>query len=204
MSMSSDLSTSRRIPQQERGERRVAQLLQAAASVLAEVGYDAATMTEIAERAGASIGAVFQYFPNKEAVVQALRNHYGNEMRERWTNLEEFKQGISGKQIAHRFVDLMVGFVEEHPAYFAVLDAPVKFRRDQEGRNCLRVHLADLFRGRKAALSQERAYRTANVSLQIIKGMNALYAEANSKEREELMKEYKLALTAYLESRLAS
>ena len=204
MSMSSYLSTSRRIPQQERGERRVAQLLQAAASVLAEVGYDAATMTEIAERAGASIGAVYQYFPNKEAVVQALRNQYGNEMREHWTNLAEFTDGTSAKQIAHRFVDLMVGFVEEHTAYFAVLDAPVKFRRDPEGRNRLRVHLANLFRGRKTTLSQERAYRMANVSLQIIKSMNALYAEADSKEREELVKEYKLALTAYLESRLSA
>jgi AcrR family transcriptional regulator len=202
--MSSDLSTSRRIPQQERGERRVVQLLQAAASVFAEVGYDAATMTAIAERAGASIGAVYQYFPNKEAVVHALRNQLGNEMREHWTNLEEFPEGMSAKQIAHRFVDLMAGFMEEHPAYFAVLDAPVKFRRDQEARNRLRVHLANLFRGRKAALSQERAYRMANVSLQIIKGMNTLYAEANPKEREELVKEYKLALTAYLESRLAS
>src|ERR1700744_6323015 len=128
MSMSSDLSTGRRIPQQERGERRVAELLQAAASVFAEVGYEAATMTEIAERAGASIGAVYQYFPNKEAVVQALRNQYGNEMREHWTNLAESTEGTSAKHIPHRFVDVMVGFVEEHPAYFAVLDAPVKMR----------------------------------------------------------------------------
>jgi AcrR family transcriptional regulator len=74
------MSTSRRIPQQERGARRVAQLLEAAAAELAQVGYDAATMTAIAERAGASIGAVYQYFPNKEAIVLALRAAYGNEM----------------------------------------------------------------------------------------------------------------------------
>jgi hypothetical protein len=42
----------------------------------------------------------------------------------------------------------------------------------------------------------------ANVTLQIIKSMNALYGEANSKERSELVKEYKFALAAYLESRL--
>jgi AcrR family transcriptional regulator len=199
--MPSDLSINRRVPQRERGERRVAQLLAAAESVLAEMGYEAATMTEICERADASIGAVYQYFPNKEAIVCALRTHYSNEMRRHWT-LEEFTEGMSVKQIAHRFVDLMVNFVQEHPAYFAVLDAPVSFKRDLEARNRLRLRLANVFSLRKPALSQESAYRMANVSLQIVKSMNMLYAEANSKEREELVKECKLALTAYLESRL--
>jgi AcrR family transcriptional regulator len=198
------MSTGRRVPQQERSERRVAQLLEAAASVLAEVGYDAATMTEIAERAGASIGAVYQYFPNKEAIVLALRTQYGNEMREHWTRLEAFTPEMSVRQIAHRFVDIMIRFIEEHPAYFAVLDAPVKYRRDPEARHRLRERLADVFRSRRPALSPERAYRIANISLQIIKSMNALYADANSREREELVKEYKLALAAYLESRMAS
>jgi AcrR family transcriptional regulator len=204
MSMSSEMSTGRRVPQQERGERRVEQLLDSAASVLAEVGHDAATMTEIAKHAGASIGAVYQYFPNKEAVVQALWTKYGNEMEDLWTNVEEFTAAMSVKQIAHRFVDVMVRFVEEHPAYFAVLDASVKYRRDQEARNRLRERLANVFRSRRSALSPERAFRLANVSLQIVKSMNTLYAEANSKERQELVKEYKLVLTAYLESRLAS
>jgi AcrR family transcriptional regulator len=51
---------------------------------LTEVGYEAATMTEIANRAGASIGTVYQYFPNKEALVQALRNQHFAEMIHRW------------------------------------------------------------------------------------------------------------------------
>jgi len=48
------MSVNRRIPQQERGERRVAELLEAAAFELAEVGYYAATMKAIAKRTGAS------------------------------------------------------------------------------------------------------------------------------------------------------
>jgi len=60
MSMSSTMSTRRRAPQQPRGELRLAQLLQAAASLLSEVGYDAATMTGIASRAQASIGTLYQ------------------------------------------------------------------------------------------------------------------------------------------------
>jgi AcrR family transcriptional regulator len=201
-----DLSPNRRVPQQQRAERRVAQLLDSAAAVLAETGYDAATMTAIAERAGASIGAVYQYFPNKEAIVLALRSQYGNEMETRWMDVEEFTQGMSVQQIAHRFVDVMVGFVEEHPAYFPVLDAPVKYQRDQEARNRLRQRLANVFRSRKPSLSPESAFRIANVSLQIIKSMNPLYREvhANLEERQELVHEYKHILTAYLESRLSA
>ncbi len=204
MSVASDLSTKRRVPQQERAARRVAQLLEAAAAVLAEAGYDAATMTEIAERANASIGAVYQYFPNKEAIVRALRVQHADEMQKHWSDLESDTASLSARQIAHYLVDVVVQFVEEHPAYFPVLDAPVKYKRDQEARIRLRQQLANVFRGRRPGLSQERAYRMANVTLQIIKSMNALYGEANSRERPELVKEYKLVLASYLESRLVS
>src|ERR1700678_3064483 len=93
MSMASDLSKTamepkRRIPQQDRGARRVAEVLEAAAQVIGERGYEGATMTEIAERAGASIGALYQYFPNKEAMAQALRQQYGDEMEARWAPLK--------------------------------------------------------------------------------------------------------------------
>src|SRR5258705_10136469 len=116
MSMDSGMSVNRRIPQQERGERRVAELLEAAAFELSEVGYDATTMKAIAKRAGASIGAVYQYFPNKEAVVSALRTQYANEMEGRWINLEEASAGLAIKERTDSFVDMMVSFMEEHPA----------------------------------------------------------------------------------------
>jgi AcrR family transcriptional regulator len=202
MSMSSTLSNPRRAPQQERGERRLAQLLAAAATVLAEYGYDAATMTEIADRAGASIGTLYQYFPNKEAVVFALRTQYREEMEERWRCIDADTAGMSTEQIAHRLVDIMVSFVEERPAYFQIVDATVKFKRSQEARNRLRQRIAKVFRNQRPDLVQELAIRMANVSLEIIKGLIKVYADANAKEREELVKEFKAALAAYLEMRL--
>src|SRR3984893_8176245 len=74
MSMESQTDLApRRIPIQERGEKRVAGLLEAAAAIFAEVGFEAATMRDIAERAGASIGSLYQFFPNKEVVAQAIK-----------------------------------------------------------------------------------------------------------------------------------
>src|SRR5271165_141776 len=69
-----------RVPQRERGRRRVADLLQAAASLFAEKGYDAVTMTEVAARAGAPIGSLYQFFPSKEALADALLDRIGERL----------------------------------------------------------------------------------------------------------------------------
>jgi len=205
MSVPSDLSkTKRRVPQQERGERRVAEVLHAAAGVIAECGYEAATMTQIAERAGASIGALYQYFPNKEAIVRALRAHYGNEMEARWAVLDSTAEQLTVKQMADCIIDVMVQFMEDHPAYIPLLSAPMQFKRDEEARNRLRQRFADFFRKRNPNLSKDAAFRVANVTLQVVKGLNPLYADAKAKEQQELVREFKLVVAAYLDSRLKS
>jgi AcrR family transcriptional regulator len=54
----------------------VERVLDAAGHVFAEKGFDAATTEEIAERAGVSIGSLYQYFPNKEALFEAIADQY--------------------------------------------------------------------------------------------------------------------------------
>lgn len=55
-------------------------ILTAAAHILTEHGYDSASTNHIAQRAGVSIGSLYQYFPNKEAIMSALREQHVNEM----------------------------------------------------------------------------------------------------------------------------
>src|SRR5580704_2511727 len=64
-------------PQRQRGMLRVASLMEAAAAVIAERGYESATMAEIAARAGAQIGSLYRFFPNKEVLADALIHRYG-------------------------------------------------------------------------------------------------------------------------------
>jgi len=66
----------RRAPMQRRSAERVQRMLDAAQELVAENGYDAVTTTLIAERADVSIGSLYQFFPDKQAVVRAvaLRN----------------------------------------------------------------------------------------------------------------------------------
>jgi AcrR family transcriptional regulator len=203
MSVSSDLSKpKRRVPQQDRGERRVAEVLEAAAAVIAEAGYEAATMTGMAERAGASIGALYQYFPNKEAIAQALRKQYGDEMRASWMPIATNGSKLSIKELVDRIFDVMIDFMETRPAYIPLLSAPRSYKKDSAARNRLREQFAALFREKRPDLTSEAAFRIANVTVQVVKGMNPLYAEAKASEREEIVREFKLLLTSYLSSRL--
>jgi len=62
----------RRVPTQERSRKRVDTILDAAASVFADIGFEAATTEAIAEQAKTSIGSVYQFFPNKLALFEAV------------------------------------------------------------------------------------------------------------------------------------
>jgi AcrR family transcriptional regulator len=62
----------RKAPRQERSRLTVEALLDAAAQVFERHGYAAGTTNRIAERAGVSIGSLYQYYPNKDAILVAL------------------------------------------------------------------------------------------------------------------------------------
>lgn len=82
MNNSSDTALeSRTTPVQQRGHARVDALLDAAAEIVDVSGIAAMTTSAIAERSGSSVGVVYRYFPNADAVLVALaernRDQYG-------------------------------------------------------------------------------------------------------------------------------
>ncbi len=62
----------RRVPVQGRSVARVQRMLDACAYLVDEIGYEGLTTTLLAERAEVAIGSVYQFFPDKRAIVQAL------------------------------------------------------------------------------------------------------------------------------------
>ncbi len=70
--LASDDSAARRVPTQQRSRARVAAVLDAAAQLIDEIGPDAATTALIAARAGVSVGWLYDFFPNREAVYEAV------------------------------------------------------------------------------------------------------------------------------------
>jgi AcrR family transcriptional regulator len=66
--------SARKRPRQERSERLVADVLEAAVRVLAREGAQRFTTARVAEEAGVSVGSLYQYFPNKEAILFRLQS----------------------------------------------------------------------------------------------------------------------------------
>lgn len=66
----------RREPRQARSRARVAQILAAADAILSVEGFEALTVRRIAQEAGVPVGSIYQFFPDKAAVVDALARGY--------------------------------------------------------------------------------------------------------------------------------
>lgn len=192
------------MPQQPRGERRVAQLLEAAAAVIASVGYEPATMCAIAERAGAPIGSLYQFFPNKESITHALRTEYGKDYASRLAALESEAKQLSLDRMVGRLITVTVSFVEDHPAFLALLDAPLATRSPASLRRVLRERLAGCFGAVAPRTLHSKSLRLAAVTLQSLKGLSQLYAEASPGERHLYIREYKIALCSYLSAQLGT
>ena len=65
-------TTPRKRPRQHRSKETVETILTATARILVKLGFDGLTTNAVAEQAGVSIGSLYQYFPNKQALVAAL------------------------------------------------------------------------------------------------------------------------------------
>lgn len=204
MRVSSISSNSVRVvPRQERSTRRLAGFLDAAATLFAELGYEATTMQAIADRSDSSIGALYNYFPDKQSVANTLLRQYAGEVRASMKVTMEESMDLPADRFAGRFIDLMLDSMRQYPAYLSLLAAPVRFSRDQAARRALRSDIAAAFRAKNPLLSPERALLAANVALQIVKGLKALYLESGPKSRAQIAAESRKVLAFYLESILS-
>src|ERR1700739_4128719 len=110
-------------PRRARGHARVASLLEAAGAEFAERGYEAATMTAIAARAGASIGSLYQFFPTKEQGASTLIEQYVIELEAAFDRLSEEVPLVDVSVVAARLTTLFVAFRTTYPAFVVLVDA---------------------------------------------------------------------------------
>jgi AcrR family transcriptional regulator len=201
MRMGSHLSTGvRRSPQQDRSTRRVGAFLGAAETLFAELGFERATMTAIAERAGSSIGAVYSYFPDKKSIALALLGTYAAQIEEHLRPLFDEIVSLSAENFSERFIDRFLDFVAGHPAFLQLQAAPIRLRRSAAAKRAFRTSLIKALSLRVPSMSQQRSELCANVVLQIVRGMMQTYNDAELSQRAIVSREFKTALSAYLKT----
>jgi len=105
----------RKMPSQERSRATVTAIYQAAAQVFSRVGYAAATTDRIAERAGVSIGTLYQYFPGKEAILYGLWEQHVQEVQAAAQQIaDEIRQKGS---IDRNIAPVLLRLIWEHNLY---------------------------------------------------------------------------------------
>ena len=70
------LPTARKTPRQQRSQATVGYIVDAARQLLYEEGAEAVTTRRVAERSGVAVGSLYQYFPNRDAIL-ALPSRFG-------------------------------------------------------------------------------------------------------------------------------
>ncbi len=111
--------STRKQPKQARATELVAAILQAAAQVLASEGAQRFTTTRVAEKAGVSVGSLYQYFPNKAALLFRLQS-------DEWRQTTELLCGILedvGKPPLERIRTLVHAFIRSECEEAAVRGA---------------------------------------------------------------------------------
>jgi AcrR family transcriptional regulator len=191
--MSSQAESAARAPKRARGKQRVAELLQAAAAVFAEKGFDAATMTEIAVRAGAPIGSLYQFFPAKEALADTLLQEYAARLAADLRGIEARAADMDIQTLIER----LFGLLRAHPE--ARMDDQT---RRSTFRHMLRRQIAAVLHALAPTLSAEQTADMAVVILQLMKAAGALIDEEGLPGRAAKARELEALAVAYIEQRL--
>jgi AcrR family transcriptional regulator len=188
---------------QARGQKRIAQLLRAAGEVFAELGYEQATTNAIAARAGVSPGTLYQFFPNKQAMAEALANEYARKDEEiHVTALDFDPRDLTVREIVSRTVGPFLAFKQDAPGFEALFSGSVVSReladRIQSLHQELKQRIARLIELRCPRMRKEDVLMCAEVSCQIVKGLLPLARVGNVKQRASASRELHLVLERYL------
>lgn len=193
----------RRTPQQSRGQRRIDAILDAAERLLAERGYEATTTNAIAAYAQTSIGSLYQFFPNKEAVLEALGARYVEGMC-------EFRDTLLGPQAASlgvaewidRAVDALVQTQANNLGFKALFCDPATpatlIAAEDDLHRSIREGVEAVFAVWAPDLPAERRAIYATLGISVVKAIlpHTMPGAANP---EAARAELKTLLRAYLE-----
>jgi AcrR family transcriptional regulator len=194
------------VPTQARSRARLRRVLDAADEVLAREGADAFTTNRIAKVAGIPVGSVYHYFPDKEAIVEALALRYWSDFEDLVAAAAEVDEidplGDPGAVV----LDALAAGFRARPGFLALwygglrteqvrdVTRPVRFAIARSIERILHVHWPQAPAGSRATAAR-----------MVVLAGDGLLRESfrvDPAGDEELLGEGKLMLDAYLAARL--
>lgn len=177
-----------RKPVQRRSEATVDTILEAAAQIFRTCGAKGTTTNRIAERAGVSIGSIYQYFPNKEALLVALMERHIGSSIEQLGEVLQASAGAAPKARVYAAVFCVIGIHMEDPDLHRVIfeeapRPPHVNRKLEEGEMLMRTALEELLEGfpRETCMDPKRS---AYMTLTLVESMVHRYVAARNRPME--------------------
>lgn len=123
---------SRRVPSQQRSKEKYEQVLLSAKELIGQKGNDLVTMKEISKHSGVTLPSIYQYFPDKTAILQAIMEDYFIQVRETLVTLLKDCDSIQvlSEQL-NSGIDIFYTLVKDEPVVsvlWASLQASVSLR----------------------------------------------------------------------------
>ncbi|WP_229875246.1 TetR/AcrR family transcriptional regulator [Streptomyces nojiriensis] len=188
---------------QARGERRISQLLAAAAGVFCRTGYASASTNAIAREAGVSPGTLYQYFPNKEAIAVELGGQLLQRAHE--THGQAFRPENLQRplpELLDAVLDPVIAFNCENPAFWALMHGtgvPGIAQEHEELHAGLLARIEAVLRDFCPGAPAHELTHTSNMILGIFKSSLDLILAHEGDERAAYTAELKTVLLRYLE-----
>ena len=110
----------RRVPRQERSRQKLARVLEAADKLLAEEGVEALTTTRVAAAAGVSVGTLYQYLPDRDAITEALADGYLARLEDLMTSFVEQAAKETWDDPVGLLVDAFTALYRAEPGFRAL------------------------------------------------------------------------------------
>jgi AcrR family transcriptional regulator len=196
----------RNVPIQARSRERLRRVLDAADEVLAREGAEAFTTTRVAAQAGVPIGSVYRFFPDKEAIAEALAVRYWSDFEDLVAGVAEADQTEPLDDPVGAVVDVLVAGFRARPGFLGLWFGGLRTERIRDATRPTRTAIARsierILAGHWPDASQRTRSRAAEM---VVLAGDGLLREAFRRDRRgdgSLLAESKLMLRAYLAERL--
>lgn len=193
-----------RVPKRQRGHDRVAVLLEATAKVLARKGYDAATMTEIAAEANSSIGSLYQFFPTKPLLAEALHVDRLERLKAGLRNMADRSAGLSAADSGEAIFDALGAFIEQYPEFVVLAGRrDIPRERKAQSRAELKELIASVLRQAQPPITDDIGVMSGIV-LELLRIAVVVTNDPDAAEDRRVVGELRLMLRKRLEEATAT
>ncbi len=190
-------------PQRRHGKVRFAALLEAGGAVIAERGFQAATMAEIAAKAGAPIGSLYRFFPNKEILADALLQRFVERVDRMFEDINRRIKSLSTAALTDLLLRIVADLHGEGATIRALLEAHADWStKRQQFRSRMRRHIAETLTLRNPKLDPKAARDVAAILLQNMKMVGVLREELRGDALAGALGELREMTRLYLEARV--